>query len=342
MGSFACFAKRHQVCQAIAIRHGVRNVRDRLRRLADRNIGDHLVAQRVDHRELVGILESDIDAGTVTRRPDAMRQIADGDGCDQLKRIGAEHLHLVEATHRHVGKAAVLIGDEIDVIGDRAGIHRLDQVEGCLGIEDLRLADILQREPDLFTIRRGGDVGAEWAFLLHMPDDLMVCDGYHDGLRVEGRADITILPVRREDLHAGTRGHLDLRLLLECRRVDDRDIVFPAHGHPNLLAIGREEGLVRRAADIGRMLHRIRSGVDEGDGIGADRNDRERLVVRREPHAVNQDLALVERAQIPRLGIAELDDAEQLVGRGVADGNRVGELLGGIDAVLAADRDIRI
>jgi hypothetical protein len=54
--------------------------------------------------------------------------------------------------------------------------------------------------------------------------------------------------------------------------VEHVDVVLAAHRHPDLLAVGREEGLVRRAADIGDVLDRVGRGVDEGDGVGADRD----------------------------------------------------------------------
>ena len=63
-------------------------------------------------------------------------------------------------------------------------------------------------------------------------------------------------------------------------------------------------------------------------------------MIGRKAHAVHQHLPLVERAEIAGLGIAEPDDAEQLVVDGIGDRDRVGELLGGIDAVVMADRDV--
>ncbi len=87
---------------------------------------------------------------------------------------------------------------------------------------------------------------------------------------------------------------------------------------PDFLAVWRKEGLMRRSADIGRMLDGIGGGIDEGHRIEADRNDRDRLLVRRETHPMHQDLALVEGAEVAGLGIAELDDAEKLV-RGRVD-----------------------
>jgi len=56
---------------------------------------------------------------------------------------------------------------------------------------------------------------------------------------------------------------------------------------------------------------------------------------------MDEDLALVERGQVHRLRIAETNDAEIRVARRIDDGDRVGELLGGVDAVFCAERKIR-
>jgi hypothetical protein len=53
--------------------------------------------------------------------------------------------------------------------------------------------------------------------------------------------------------------------------------------------------------------------IDEAHGIRADRDDGERVMIRREAHAVCQDLSLVERAQIRGRRIAEPDHAKELV-----------------------------
>ena len=39
--------------------------------------------------------------------------------------------------------------------------------------------------------------------------------------------------------------------------VEDGDVVLAAHRHPHLAAVLGEEGLVRRAADVGRVLDRL-------------------------------------------------------------------------------------
>jgi hypothetical protein len=57
---------------------------------------------------------------------------------------------------------------------------------------------------------------------------------------------------------------------------------------------------------------------------------------------VDQNLSFIEWAEISRLRIAEPDDADQLIVEGIGDRNGVGELLGGIDPVAMADRNIRI
>ena len=53
---------------------------------------------------------------------------------------------------------------------------------------------------------------------------------------------------------------------------------------------------------------------------------------------MDEDLPLVERAEIVRLWVAETDDAEKLVVGGIRDRDSIRELLGGVDAVAMADR----
>src|SRR5262245_20470923 len=60
------------------------------------------------------------------------------------------------------------------------------------------------------------------------------------------------------------------------------------------------------------------------------------------PKAVHQQLAAIERAETRRQWIAESDHAEQLVVDGIGDRDGVGELLGGVDAIATADRNVGI
>src|ERR1700761_2023546 len=55
---------------------------------------------------------------------------------------------------------------------------------------------------------------------------------------------------------------------------------------------------------------------------------------------MHQELAAIERAEIARLRIAQADHAQQFVADRIGDRDRVGKLLGGIDAVGMADRNI--
>jgi hypothetical protein len=51
------------------------------------------------------------------------------------------------------------------MIGGRARVDCLDQVERRFGVEDLRFADVLERKPDLLAIRCGRDIWAEGTLL---------------------------------------------------------------------------------------------------------------------------------------------------------------------------------
>ena len=114
----------------------------------------------------VAVLEADIDPRAVTRWPETVRQCAHRNGCDLREVVGAEDFHLVQAANRHVSEVAVRVVDDVDVVGDRAGVEDLQRVEWRVGVEDLRLAGVLQGEPDLLAVRRRRDIRAEGACLL--------------------------------------------------------------------------------------------------------------------------------------------------------------------------------
>ena len=90
------------------------------------------------------------------------------------------------------------------------------------------------------------------------------------------------------------------------------------------------------------MLDRIGRGVDESHGVAADRNHRNGFMVGGEAHAVDEDLSLVQRAEIAGLRIAEPDDTEQPVVDRIGHRDGVGKLLRRINPVAMADRDVRI
>ncbi len=279
MRSPACHIKRLQALRAVAFRHCVRNIGDRLRRLTDRAGRDQFVGGRVDRGYAVGIFEPDINSAAVAGWPDAVRQLADRNRCDLREVVGAKYLDLVQSADGHVSKGAIGGPGEIDVVGDRPGVDRLQHGEWRLRVEHHSLADVLQRKPDLLAVGRGGDVRTERAVLLDMADDLMIGDGDDHGLRIKGGADIAVLAVWREDLHARSGRHLDARFFLKALPVEHGDVVLAADRDPELLAIGREKRLMRRAADIGGVLNRVGRGIDEGDGVRADRNHRDGLVI---------------------------------------------------------------
>ena len=187
--------------------------------------------------------------------------------------VRAEHFDLVEPADTDVGKRAVGIVNDVDVVGNRSGVERLQDGERRTGIKHLRLARILQGEPDLLAIRRRRNIGAERACLRDMPDDLVIGDADDHGLRRVGGADIAVCPIRGKDRHARPVGHDDTGFLRIGDWVDDGDVVLASHGHPDLLAIGREERLMGRTSDIGDVFHRIGCRVDEGHRIRSDGDD---------------------------------------------------------------------
>src|SRR6266446_4517632 len=253
-----------------------------------------------------------------------------------------ETLYLIEPADRDVGKHAVGITHDIDVVGDRTGVEGLQEREWRLPIEHLGLAGVFQGEPDLLAVRRCGDVGTERARLRNPADDFVIGDGDDYSLWCKRGADIAVLAVGREDRHTRTVGNGDPRLLLVRRAVEYGDVVLAADGNPHFFAIHRKERFVRRAPNISYVLYTIGRGIDEVHRIRTNCDNRDSAMIRRKPHAVHQQLALIERTEIGRQRIAKTDGANELVVDGIGDGDRVRVLFGGVDAILMADGNIGI
>src|ERR1700688_2770122 len=176
MRGLAGNAKRLQTLRAVAFRHRVRNIGDRLRRLTDRAGRNQFVGDGVDRGHAVGVFQPDIDPAAVAGRPDAVRQFADRYRGDLREIVGAKYLDLVQPTDRDIGEGALGVVDDVDVVGDRPGIDRFQHREWRLRVKHHGPADVFQREPDLLAVWRGGDVRTERAVLLDVADNLMIGD----------------------------------------------------------------------------------------------------------------------------------------------------------------------
>src|SRR5262245_30847005 len=106
------------------MRNCARHIHESLGCLANRNVSDHLIAQGIDRYRHLTILQSDIDPGTVTGRPDSVRKVAYRYSGDQLWRCtSTKGLHLVRSADGDISKLAIAIVDKVHVIGDRSGIE---------------------------------------------------------------------------------------------------------------------------------------------------------------------------------------------------------------------------
>ncbi len=271
-----------------------------------------------------------------------MGQLSHRNGCHLGEIVGAINLAFVDAADRDIGEHAVGVAHDVNVVRDRPSVDRLQEREWRLGIEHLDLAGVFQREPNLGTIRRGGNVRTKRTRLRDLADDLVVGDGDNCGLGRERRADIAVLPVRRKDRHARSVCHNDPRLFLVGRAVEYGDIVLAPHHHPDFIAVRREERLVWRAPHVGDVLDGVGCGIDEIHGVRADRDHGKGAMIGRKTQAVHQQLAAIEGAEARRQRVAEPDNAEQLVVDGISDRDCVRKLLGGVDAIAVADRDVGI
>src|SRR5258708_32607671 len=189
---------------------------------------------------------------------------------------------------------------------------------------------------------RCGDGGTERAGLRIPADDFVIGNGDDYGLRCKGGADIAVFAVGRENRHTRTVGNDDPRLLLVSHAVEYGDVVLAADGNPHFFAIHRIERFMWGAPNISNVLHAIGRGIDEVHRIRTNCNNRDSAMIRRKPHAVHQQLALVKRTEIGRQRIAKADGANELVVDRIGDGDRVRVLFGGVDAILMADGNIGV
>src|SRR2546430_12927848 len=217
-----------------------------------------------------------------------MGQGTRSDRGDLFEGISLEYLHHVQSADRYVSELTTRVSNNVDVIGDGAGVDHFDNVEWRTRIEHHRLAYILERQPDLIAVRCRSDVGTERAFLPDMPDDLVPGSGNDNGFWAEAGADISIFAVGRENRHTRPIRHRDAGLFLKGLPVEDSDIILATYGDPNFFAVLRKEGFMRRAADIRYMLNSVRCRVDKRHGVRADRHHCERAMIRGKSHPVHQ------------------------------------------------------
>src|SRR5262249_31070171 len=151
-----------------------------------------------------------------------------------------------------------------------------------------------------------------------------------------------IFAVGRKHLHTRSVRQLDTGFLLKGFTVKYSDIILTAHSHPDFTAVRSKKNLVRRAPDISGVLYDVGCGIDEGDGIRADRHHSNGPVVRRIAQPMYQHLTVVERTEIARLRIAQPDHTEQRIACRIGNRNRVGKLLSRVDSVPMTDGNIRI
>src|SRR5947208_16619589 len=97
---------------------------------------------------------------------------------------------------------------------------------------------------------------------------------------------------------------------------------------------------MRRTPHVNDAFDLIRCGIDQGDRIRSNRNDSQRLTVRRKTESVNKKLPFVERTQSSRHRVAKSYNTEQLVLSWIDYRNRVRRLIRGVNAVMTGDWNI--
>jgi hypothetical protein len=96
------------------------------------------------------------------RRPEPMRQPTDHSGRDLGKGVGVQHLNLVEPTDHDIGKSAVGMVGEVDVVGNRPRLERFQDRER-------RTASNTSVLPVSFNVNRTAGAGATYGLRLYLP-----------------------------------------------------------------------------------------------------------------------------------------------------------------------------
>ena len=103
-------------------------------------------------------------------------------------------------------------------------------------------------------------------------------------------------------------------------------MAFAANRDPDFFPVARIESFMRTASKIGRMLDGIGCRIDECHRVRSDRNPRQRLSVGGKSKAVDEQLSLVERAEIGGLQFTQFDDPQRLAFDGIDDSDGIAGL----------------
>ena len=174
-----------------------------------------------------------------------------------------------------------------------------------MALYTLDFADVLERNPYLVIFGTHCDVRAKGAFLRQPFDDLArghVNDGH---LRSKAGTHKGVLPIWTEHGHAWAICHLDATDFLDQFRIDNRDVVFATHRHPEFAPVGSEERFVRRPTDVHLPLYFVGGSIDERHRVRTNGNNGQRPRIWRIPQPMDEKLAPIERAERARNRIAE-------------------------------------
>src|SRR5882672_7471702 len=140
----ACLSERRQVIRAGAIWNSIRHVNQSLCRLPNRDIGNHLVAHRIDRYRRLAVLQSNVDPRPITGWPNTVRKTSYWNCGDQFRRRAPPKcFHLVRSADRDIGELAVAVVYEVHMISDWTCIHDRFLRERRLGIKYLHFAYVL-------------------------------------------------------------------------------------------------------------------------------------------------------------------------------------------------------
>src|SRR5260370_20053001 len=154
MRGFTRISEWRQIVRAVAGWHRVGNIDERLRLLTDRDCRNNFIRERVDRYDGILVFQSNVDARSISRSPNAVRQIAGRNRRNQFRLFAtAKNFHRVFLANRYVSELPIRIFYERDMIRDRACIESSNNTERRLRAHHPRLARVFEREPHLPSLR---------------------------------------------------------------------------------------------------------------------------------------------------------------------------------------------
>src|ERR1700682_3822553 len=145
MRGFTRISEWRQIVRAVTGWHRVGNIDERLRLLTDRNCRNNFIGERVDRYDGILVFQSNVHARSISRSPNAVRQIAARNRRNQFRLFAtAKNFHRIFLADRYISKLPIRILYERDMIRNRTCVESSKNAEWWLRAHHLRFARVFE------------------------------------------------------------------------------------------------------------------------------------------------------------------------------------------------------